>query len=312
MSQVRNLAALALLLLGLGTSAVNGAVINVDTVLGPANPYRGYPIEIVDGPNPPTRVTILPGFEHYAPRDDYYNGLILTGSSEVNMLGGQIVWWENPVELYDRSRFRMSGGETSIEAFDQSRVMIEGGILATVKADDQSRLRMNAPWNSQSPPTDITVDGNAHAELVDGYFGLFTRGGTTIIRGGIFETAEFHGGDSIIAGDALFMGIHLHYGTVHLMALKENYLGGEVPLGISRGGMLHVYGTDLRIDDGGPNVGWDVIRGYLADGDEFHGAFYGDRSQVVLHELPEPSAIVLAAAGLTALMSARHFTRTRQ
>lgn len=311
MSRIVGWIAASLLLFGVGTSTVYAVTINVDTVLGPDNPYRGYPIIVEDGPNPPTRVTILPGFQHHMPSDpdDYYDGLILKGSSEVNMLGGDISGWEHSVTLWDQSRFRMTDGYTGIEAYGQAEVAVEGGRLDYLTAYDHSKIRFSSPQGGSNSQLMIGVQDNAHAVLLTGAFGIQISGSsTTVIRGGGFEVAYFAGGETLINGDVSALDMSVSGGAVHLWSIHGSGLGGDDPISVGRG-MLHVYGTELRLEPSSRDPNLNVIMGYLADGDPIHCPLAGDPTHVVLHEIPEPSTIALSIVALAALASARRFLR---
>lgn len=291
-------------------STASAVTINVDTVLGPDNPFQGYPIVVEDGPNPPTRVTILPGFQHHfqPDLDDYYNGLILLGSSEVTMLGGEISYWEHAVTLRDRSRFRMTGGYTYVEAYDQAEVSIEGGHVEFITAYDNSRIRFSSPQDGNNSHV-IRVQDNAHAVILTGGYGLETSGSsTTVLRGGGFEEAYFAGGETLINGDVGWLHMSVSGGTVHLWSIAGAGSGPENPIFVG-GGMLHVYGTDLRIEQSNQDPDLEVIAGYLADGDPIRALFDGDPTHVVLHEVPEPSSIALFTLAFAALAFARRFSR---
>ena len=240
--------------------------------------------------------------------------IAVTEQSVLQFQGGRIDY-ENPpvggpaVFVKDRGTLRMTGGliggpVNGIEAVGSARIVIEGGIVrsgnefdsfpggALVLGEDATAEILGGELSGGNFAQSISTVGNSR---------LAIRGGTS--RGPRFardnSVVDIYGGTLFPDGNAfhphfnLFgqSRVNIHGGIFHFRGPNE-----RTPwLRTNEDSVVHIYGTDLQSDRG-------LITGTFSDGTPIDLAV-GGTSNVVLHEIPEPSTGLLAMLGLILLAS---------
>ena len=243
-----------------------------------------------------------------------------TEQSVVQIQGGRIDYSNPPVGgpavfANDRSMVHITGGSVGgpangIEAVGSARIVIEGGNVRSGNEFDFD------------PGGALVLGENATGEITGGEFNgrgysISTVGNSQLtIRGGTIRGTRFTDDNSVVDvyGGTLFPDfdhirphfnlfgqsrVNIHGGIFHFRGPNE-----RTPwLRTNDESVVHIYGTDLQSDRG-------LITGTFSDGTPIDLAV-GGTSNVVLHEIPEPSSGLLAMLGLV-LVASRVRTRFRR
>jgi hypothetical protein len=289
-----------------------GATLNVDTVLGPDHLYPNETITVVDGANPPTKVTILDG----ASIGDVLGGEIVPvgldvfGSSEITMFGGGVSGGEHAVLLHDQSTFRMLGGgvdSRGIDALDESEAILDGGRWRFVSGFDSSVLRINGGGDGSDA---VYGHENTRVAMTGGYpDDVFLYDNSTFVMhgGAINFTLETNGNSRALINGGTIGGLALAVlNDESVLTLRGGPQIAEFR--VNDDALLHVYGFGLEFvfdEDLG-----HFVQGTLADGSVADFRYrLADQDQIILHEVPEPATWGLLAAGVATLLAARRFRR---
>lgn len=279
----------------------SGAIISVDTVLGPDHPYPNQTITVVDGMDPPTEVTILEGTHVGSPPSG--PGLDIYGQSIVTLLNGGVLG-APAVLLHDKSVFHMVDGSIlgGIEARDSSQVIIADGFWGNLFASGTSRVRIdNSPLGNPFP---AEFSGQSHAVISGGdVFLSADEQSTVLLKGGFFRYAIASGDSKWLVSGGFFDedGFRVDSGVVDVRGLGGSDFGIK-PL-LVRGGTVHFYGTGLHFESQG---GVDKVVGVLADGDPIDARYQlSPAGQIILHEVPEPGTLAMMGVGVAMLAVGR-------
>ncbi|MDZ4783663.1 MAG: PEP-CTERM sorting domain-containing protein [Planctomycetia bacterium] len=296
----------AVLTMSIGVS--RGAVIDVDTVIGPDYPFQQETITVVDGIQPPTEVTILDGVLLGTPSGPSVDiALELLGVSRAAMQGGIIQGSTESVAVRDHASFHMVGGEIifrPIVAHDNSRVVIDAGQWENIQSFDSSRVQING-GGPLGHIYSLKTFGDSHAVINDsGLDALADDTSSIVVNFGRFESFRSLGNSEVlIKGGGYTTGIRaLEASVVHIRGLDDDLF--SEPLRIENSAVVHVYGTGLHFDVvPDPDIQINVVRGTWADGSEalFRYRLF-DQGQIILHEVPEPTAAALLALGAASML----------
>jgi hypothetical protein len=165
--------------------AAVGATIDSDTTIDANNSFPGERVEVIDGLNPPTVVSIVEGGE-------VGTDLVVRGSSIVNVFGGIV---GEDVSLFDAAHLTLHEGalEDDVLATDSAKLIVLGGrILESVIASGGSRVSVF----DEATMEDVRASGFSTVEIFGGTFvndgaTVSAEGESTInIHGGSFESTE--------------------------------------------------------------------------------------------------------------------------
>ncbi|MCH8046874.1 MAG: hypothetical protein IID44_24490 [Planctomycetes bacterium] len=187
---------------------------------------------------------------------------------------------EGPVIIRDGP-----AGPTTVDIVDGAN--IQPGVIA----------KERSVLNLRGGITERGVGGNDQSTI--NIFGGLVGGEDVVVRGQ--STANIYGGifgDDISAEDSAV--VNLYGGTFEKA-------GNGASLGVSEDGVINVFGSNFVIDPDPPGSPLPRLQGVLSDGsplDVFLNIFDANSgiTQIVLHEIPEPSAFCLCSIGLFLLL----------
>jgi hypothetical protein len=286
------------IVLALVCKPTSGAVIDANTVLGPDHPFHDETLVIINGLNPPTKVTVLDGAligdvngEPFVPI-----GLDVFGQSEILMIGGGIGGVQRAAVLHDDSLFHMLAGTidlSGIEARDMSRVIVDNGEWRGVNAYDSSRVRINGGDDNSTffvktfGESHAVINSNVHLDFIA------DESSTMVINGGVFEMAFARGNSQLlINGGHYVTGLFVFDSAVVRIRGIDDITEEYIDVGDTA--IVDIYGTGLHFDF--DNESRPLVVGTLADGDDIAARYrLRDQGQIILHEVPEPAARALGA-----------------
>jgi len=252
----------------LSTIGASAATINYNTIISAENSFPGETVVIEDGLVPPTVVQMIEGGEA--------SSILVSDTSEFNLLGGNIT---SSIAARGHSQVNILGG--SVQSFsvrDYATVNMLGGVV-------ESQINMLGGSLNGVPILNI-YDGLIDADI---YVGAATA--VVNLFGGSSGLVFVHGGPINLAGGSV-LAIDV-YGSSNVY-----WSGGEMRERASLlrdDSILHIYGRNLTYDaDGSQHLRGILLDGTVVDGYEIHTV---DNSQVILHNVPEPATLTLAALG---------------
>ncbi len=285
------------------------AMLDVDAILGPDHPYTSETITLVDGADPPTEVVVLDGalIGGLPGNPTQPIGFDVYGKSILTMRGGRVKGSQQSVLLHYQSVFHMLDGEidsAQIESRDASRVALDDGNWGAVFAYDSSRVRVNG--GNENATFNVRTFGASHVALNSESFEFIADElSTAVISSGNFELAYARGNSEVLVNGGFFLtGLFAFDDAV--LRIRDIDSIDEEYVDISHNAVAHVYGTNLRFEVSPENR--PLVLGTWPGGGNFAFQYrLFDQGQIILHEVPEPTAAPLLAIAAAILA----FTRRR-
>jgi hypothetical protein len=271
--------ALFALLTSVGTVAAGTVVIDADTTIDAGDSYPDDNVRVIDGLTPPTVVDIVDG--------GVIEGLTVEGSSIINMSGGLV-----------RSHFPYVG----VSADDSSTVNLSAGLIdGSLALYDLATLDMSGGTVHE----ELDAFGSGTLHISGGSMGDFFVSGSSAISvtGGILGNVFSCGGSCVVD---LFGGFRVGWLNTDQSSIVNLYGGHLDYLNCYGASTLNVYGYDLLLTQ-------DHLTGTLADGSPLDVDVGDDYGRIILHEIPEPSTLLLLSfATVTLLGYSRCRKRSKQ
>lgn len=219
-------------------------------------------------------VCFLPILANAAPNWGIYSDAVIVDGDEYNSVGV----FDTPP---DHTTLDMSGGLVdSLTGFDQSTVNITGGIVYTLNSMESSTINISGGRVNHATGlgTSTLVVDSPQATVWD------------IVALGTSTAYVSHGDiGKLGAGES---------GIVHVTG------GSAFDYFVADGsGSIHVYGTSLAKTSSGGQYDRGFVSGFWSNGSSFSIPFSitDTYSRVTLHEIPEPSVMLLIAFGAISL-----------
>ncbi len=265
MHSQQTLFGVALLLLLTRLSAA--ATLDSNTIISAENSFPGELVQIVSGASPPTVVQLIAGGEA--------EQLLVNDDSVLNMTGGSVTG--------------------AIYARHSSRVSIFGGNLGELDVRFDSVVNLFDGYVGEG----VSVSGVQGTPTLN-IFGGIVAGDVAV---GGFTSLNMHGGRvGRVSGDVnpgRDYLVNVTGGSFSYFSFRGSatvhWSGGESrqnQLFIYDESVLHIYGSDWKLEYE------DHYSGALLDGTQLTNFWFdlNGNGRVVLHSVPEPSALALACA----------------
>jgi len=201
---------------------------------------------------------------------DFYDDGIIQEGDEYNNVGV----YDTPP---DHTTVDMLGGIVdSMGAYNESTINMTGGFVHTLWSLDSSNVNMSGGWVHELSAYDtgmVNISGDADVVVLAAReFGVVNMSGGVVDYVGPTE-----------------------YGTVNLSGGLVNEF-----LATYDSGIINIYGYDLAKSASGGGWGYGLVTGEWADETIFSIDFGRSEtySHVMLHEIPEPSTVVIIITGL--------------
>lgn len=280
----------------------HAAIINASTVIDDNNSFPGETVEVVDGANPPTVVTVNGGvIGGWRTNPD----IVARGMSVVRLNSGGIQESDQDAiaRLYDQSRLQVFGEygyapELSVILHDSARLdLVAGGSIGGASLSGTSHLR-----SENGKIEHLTTYDNTTARIINTVGSLdrlhITARGNSVVkntRGRVEwirsqdESTIWHDGSGLRPSATGRSNFHWVYGArfTDVFDVRDE-------------ATLHLYGYDMEytIDNGGEVP---AVQGYRKDGTRFYTpVVLYDNARIVFHTVPEPGSVVLAGLGALA------------
>jgi hypothetical protein len=295
----------------------NAAIINHSMVIDAQNSFPNEGIEVVDGENPPTVVDLVEGGVIDSQRLIGPH-VVLRNSSRLNLLGGSVgLDGSGHIQVRDtaqlnvylpiQDRHNLLGAELR----DRGHLVIAPrGEIPGIGAHEDSTV-----YGAHGILDYLSLHDNAQARLIemDGEFDVgvevLMHDNTTLrVTGG--SLMDFRATDnSVVWWDSSYSYDMRLSGNTEFHMLNAPVWEIASDLWVTENATFHVYGTELEYF---PEVegDWPVITGFTRDGKRlYQNIFLEDNATLVLHNLPEPNALILTTIGGAALFFGRRFAR---
>lgn len=221
----------------------------------------------------------------------------LYGNSKLAVEGGTV----GRINVLDAATFRLSGAYTDSLVVDgDSRAVVDGGGIGYALLNNRAGLSLL----NLSGSAEVVIGSPTARFRYDGTGSL----GLTLTGAGVAYTNSRLRIDRLTAQDgAVVNAVGGYNGAVFAHGGTVNLIGGMVDyLEVGPDGLIRVYGTDLRLENG------EWLYGRLRDGTVLNGTqvnLAGGRLEFTNAAVPEPASVALAGVGGLALLG---YTRRRR
>ncbi len=225
-------------------------------------------VDVVDGVNAPTVLEITPGDPPYFVGD---STIRVYDTSVVNLVAG----------LYD----------SFLQGYDSSTVNFYGTLYCrtTVIASDSATLNF----------LDTVMYGSSAVQAYDS--------SVINVSGGEVSTSYAYGSATVNVGDGRVAGLHAR--DTSSVNIRGGLVGTLTGYGLSaaNSSTMHIFGIEFNYPPGPiPDTDATLI-GTLADGSPINTNLFinGNDASIILHYVPEPSALWLAFMGCLGMLAYR-------